>query len=297
MARASSGDIEIEYEVQGFYDDDPPLVLIAGLGAQLIFFEDEFVQGLIDRAFRVIRLDNRDVGLSSWLDDHPVDLGEVSAAVAAGEQPDVPYTLSDMAADVVAVLDDAGIDRAHVLGVSLGGMIAQTLAIEFPDRVQSLSLLSSTTGAPDVGQPSPEALEAILAPAPEDQSRDAIVEADVAARTIWSTAGHFDEEWTREYFAASFDRGHHPSGQTRQMAAILTAPDREPDLAGLDVPTVILHGTADTLVAPDGGARLAELIPGAELVELDGMGHDLPPHYWAPIIEAITQLAVSAAHG
>ena len=292
MARATSGDIEIEYDVQIFYDDDPPLVLIAGLGCQLIFFEDEFVQGLIDRAFRVIRLDNRDVGLSSWLDDNPVDLGDVSTALAAGELPDVPYTLSDMAADVVAVLDDAGIDRAHVLGVSLGGMIAQTMALEFPERTLSLSLLSSTTGAADVGQPSPEALEALLAPGSDDQSRDTVIEADVAARAIWSTPGHFDEDWTRDYFARCYDRAHHPEGQSRQMAAVLSAPDREPALARLDMPTVVLHGTADTLVAPDGGTRLAELIPDAEFVELDGMGHDLPPHFWAPIIEAITQLAV-----
>ena len=292
MARATSGDIEIEYDVQSFYDDDPPLVLIAGLGCQLIFFEDEFVQGLVDRAFRVIRMDNRDVGLSTWLDDDPVDLGDVYAALAAGEAPTVPYSLRDMAADVVAVLDDAGIERAHLLGVSLGGMIAQTMAIEFPDRVQSLSLLSSTTGAPDVGQPSAEALEALLAPSSDDQSRDAVVEADLAARSIWSTPGQFDEDWTREYFGRCYDRAHHPAGQGRQMAAVLSAPDREGALAQLAVPTVVMHGTADTLVGQDGGTRLAELIPDAEFVELDGMGHDLPPHFWAPIIEAITQLAI-----
>lgn len=292
MARATSGDIEIEYDVHGFYDDDPALVLIAGLGCQLIFFEDEFVQGLVDRAFRVIRMDNRDVGLSTWLDDRPVDLADVYAALGAGETPAVPYTLRDMAADVVAVLDHAGVERAHVLGVSLGGMIAQTLAVEFPDRVRSLALLSSTTGAPDVGQPSAEALAALLAPGASDDSRDTVVEADVAARAIWSTPGHFDEDWTRDYFGRCYDRAHHPAGQARQMAAVLSAPDREPALAELTVPTVVLHGTADTLVGQDGGTRLAALIPDAEFVELDGMGHDLPPHFWAPIIEAITQLAI-----
>ena len=221
-----------------------------------------------------------------------VTLAEIYAALGAGEDAAVPYTLRDMAADVVTVLDDAGVDRAHVLGVSLGGMIAQTLAIEFPERVRSLALLSSTTGAPDVGQPSAEALEALLAPGPETTDRAAVVEADVAARAVWSTPGHFDEDWTRDYFGRCYDRAHHPAGQPRQMAAILTAPDREAALAALDLPTVVLHGTADNLVAPSGGARLAELIPDAELVELDGMAHDLPPHFWAPIIEAITQLAV-----
>lgn len=292
MPRATSGGVEIEYDVQGFYDDDPPLVLIAGLGCQMLFFEDEFVQGLIDRAFRVIRIDNRDQGLSTWFDEHPIDMTTVYAALGTGEPVDVPYSLSDMAADVVAVLDDLGLERAHVLGQSLGGMIAQTMAIEHPDRVQSLTLLSSTTGAADVGQPAPEALTALLAPGPDPDDREATIEANVVAREIWSTPGHYDEDWTRAHFAETYDRAHNPSGQARQMAAVLTSPDREAALRELTVPTVVLHGTNDVLIAPDGGARLAELIPGAELVELDGMGHDLPPHFWAPIIEAITHLAI-----
>ena len=174
-------------------------------------------------------------------------------------------------------------------------MIAQTMALEFPDRVQSLTLLSSTTGAPDVGQPSDEALAALLAPGPDPTDRSAVVESSVAARAVWATSGHYDEDWTRAHFGQCYDRAHNPDGQPRQMAAVLTAPDREAALAELDVPTVVLHGSDDVLIAPDGGERLAELIPGAEYVELEGMGHDFPPHFWAPVIEAVTQLAIRSS--
>lgn len=294
MPRAIAGDVEIEYDVAALYDDDPPLVLIAGLGTQLIFFEDEFVQGLVDRAFRVIRLDNRDVGLSTWFDAHPVDVAEVQATVAAGGRPELPYTLSHMAADVVAVLDHLRAERAHVLGVSLGGMVAQVLAAEWPDRVQSLTLLSTTSGAADVGHSTPEALAAMLAPPAPDGDREAAVEADVAARAVWATEGHHDEDWTRAYFRRCHERGHNPAGIARHLAAGLVSGDREAQLARLDVPTLVLHGTDDKLINADAAHRLAEVIPGAELVELEGMGHDLPPHFWAPIIEAVTQLAIRA---
>ncbi len=289
---ASSGDLRIAYEVHG-QDDDPALVLIAGLGAPLLFFDDELVEGFTDRAFRVIRLDNRDVGLSSSVDGPDVDLGDLRAALAGGDASDPPYRLADMAADVIAVLDDAGVDRAHVLGVSLGGLIAQSLALDWPERVRSLTLVSTSTGSPRVGQPSAEALSALLAPAP-DGDRAALIDHDVATRRVWSTPDHFDEAWTRSYFAACYERGQHPGGLGRQLAAVLAEPDREDRLRQLEVPTLVLHGTADNLVAPDGGARLAELIPGATHVVLDGMAHDLPPHYWSPIIEAVTQLAVRA---
>ncbi len=293
MPRAVSGDVEIEYDVAAEYDDDPPLILIAGLGCQLIFFEDEMVQGLVDRAFRVIRLDNRDAGLSSTFDHQAVDLATLSKADVGDAA--TPYSLSDMAGDVIAVLDDLEIDRAHVLGVSLGGMIAQVVAIEHPDRVKSLTLLSSTTGEAEVGQPTPEALDALVAPVDDPTSRHEVVESSVRARSVWATTAHWDETWTRAHFHECFDRANHPAAMARQMAAVLTSPDRTPKLAELDVPTVVLHGTDDRLVGFDGGERLAELIPGAEFVPLDDMGHDLPPHYWAPVIEAVTQLAIRSS--
>lgn len=294
MPLAHSGDLDIYYEVEGFSDDDPPLVLIAGLGAQLLFFEDELIRGFVDRSFRVVRLDNRDSGLSSSV-HVDLDTADLHRAAEGSVALDAPYGLDDMAADVVAVLDHVGAERAHVLGVSLGGMIAQAMAIRFPERVHSLTLLSSTSGSPSVGQPSAEALEALIRPRPPDQSRDEVIEADLEDRMIWATTEHFDAEMARHYFGRCFDRARNPAGMTRQMAAVVTAADREAELATLDVAALVLHGTEDKLIAPDGGERLAELIPGAGFVELEGMGHDLPPHYWAPLIEAVTQLAIAAA--
>lgn len=293
MPFATSGDLNIYYEVDAFSDDDPPLVLIAGLGAQLLFYEDELVRGFVDRAFRVIRLDNRDAGLSGSVD---VDLSrdDLYAAFNGETSFDPPYGLDEMAGDVVAVLDDLGVDRAHVMGVSLGGMIAQAMAIDHPGRVHSLTLLSSTSGNPSVGQPSAEAMDALVRQRPPDQTRQEVIESDLADRRIWATAEHFDADLAREYFGRCFDRARNPAGMTRQMAAVVTAPDRETDLARLEVPTLVMHGTEDKLIAPDGGTRLAELIPGSEFVGLEGMGHDLPPHYWAPVIEAVTQLAIRA---
>ncbi len=295
MPTAAVGNIELAYDVHGD-PQDPALVLMAGLGNPLLFFEDEFVQGLVDRSFRVVRFDNRDSGLSTTLDEAKVDMGDVLDAIGSGRHIDLPYTVSDMAADAVGLLDHLGIDRAHVLGVSLGGMVAQSVAIEHPTRVQSLTLVSSTTGSADVGQPTPEAIVALLSPN-QGTSRAEMVEHDVASRRIWATVEYFEEAQTRSYFEALYDRGYSPGGQARQMAAVLAAPDREPSLARLSVPTLILHGTDDKLIAFDGGARLAELIPGAELVELQGMGHDLPAAYWGPVIEAITQLAVRSMTG
>ena len=290
MARALSGEVEIEYEELGS-PDDPALVLVAGLGNQMHFFEDEFVQGLTDRAFRVVRFDNRDSGLSTTFDDAPIELEDVLTAIDSGDPIDLPYSVLDMAADVVALLDHLEIDRAHLLGVSLGGMIVQDVAIHQPDRVDSLTLLSSTSGGADVGQPSPEALSALLAPATETD-RESVVEQGVQTRRVWATAEHFDEQWTRGYFERAYDRSFHPGATARQIAAVMAAPDREPALRNVATPTLVAHGTEDQLIAPDGGARLAELIEGAEFMELEGMGHDLPPHFWAPIIEAVTLLAI-----
>lgn len=289
MPVANLGGIDIVYEDHGA-PEDPPLLLIAGLGNQMHFFEDDFVQALTDRAFRVIRFDNHDSGLSTGFDQE-VDLGALVEQLATGGDMSAPYTVGDMAGDVVALLGHLDIGRAHLLGVSLGGMIAQCVAIEHPERVQSLTLLSSTTGSPDVGQPTPEAVEAMLAPGP-GTDREAIIEADVNTRRVWASTEHFDEDWTRQYFARAYDRSHRAGGVARQLAAVLSEADRESALALLTVSTLVAHGTEDKLISPDGGARLAEVIPGAVLLELDGMGHDLPPHYWAPLIESITQLAI-----
>ena len=274
MPRASRNDpnhgtIELEYEAFGF-DDDPTLILLPGLGNQLLLYPEALCQGFVDRGFHVIRMDNRDAGLSTILPDG------------------AEYTLSDMADDVVAVLDDAGVDRAVVCGMSLGGMIAQTVAIDHPARTLALVSVGSASGEEDYGQPTTEALEALLwpaAPTPEEQ-----VESDLLARRIWANPEWFDEEQMREYFTSLYERSWTPGSSDRQLAAARRSGSRAEALRGLDVPTLVAHGENDTLITPAGGRRTAELIPGAEYLEIDDMSHDFVSQMWAPLIEAVTAL-------
>jgi pimeloyl-ACP methyl ester carboxylesterase len=267
------GAVRIHYETLG-EPGDPALLLVAGLGAQLIIWHDEFCYSLVDRGFFVVRYDNRDSGLSTVLADG------------------TEYTLSDMAADGVAVLDALGIDAAHVVGHSLGGMIAQQIAIEHPARVRTLTSISSTTGNPAYGQPTDEALAGI-AREPVDEFELAI-ESDVAARRIWASPSWFDEDDARAYFRRAHERSFTPGASLRQLVAIASSPDREPRLRELAVPTLVIHGTLDPLVTPDGGARTAEVVPGAELLMVEGMAHDLPVQVWQQVISAITALASGA---
>jgi pimeloyl-ACP methyl ester carboxylesterase len=267
------GAVQIHYETLG-EPGDPALLLVAGLGAQLIIWHDEFCYSLVDRGFFVVRYDNRDSGLSTVLADG------------------TEYTLSDMAADGVAVLDALGIDAAHVVGHSLGGMIAQQIAIEHPARVRTLTSISSTTGNPAYGQPTDEALAGI-AREPVDEFELAI-ESDVAARRIWASPSWFDEDDARAYFRRAHERSFTPGASLRQLVAIASSPDREPRLRELAVPTLVIHGTLDPLVTPDGGARTAEVVPGAELLMVEGMAHDLPVQVWQQVISAITALASGA---
>jgi pimeloyl-ACP methyl ester carboxylesterase len=271
---APAGAVEIHYETLG-EPEDPPLLLVAGLGAQLIVWSDEFCYGLVDRGFFVVRFDNRDCGLSTILTDADT------------------YSISDMAADAIAVLDALGIDAAHVVGHSLGGMIAQTIAIEHPQRVLTLTSIASSTGNPQYGQPTDESIEALARPA--SATIDEAVESDVQARRVWASPSWFDEDDTRAYFRRANERSFTPGSSLRQLIAIADAPDREPALARLTVPTLVVHGALDPLVAPDGGRRTAGLIPGAELLEIEGMGHDLPVQVWQQVITAITTLAATHA--
>jgi pimeloyl-ACP methyl ester carboxylesterase len=283
--------IEIDYEVLG-EDGDPPLLLVMGLGEQLIAWPTDFCLALVDRGFQVVRFDNRDVGRSTCFDDRPVR-GEDVLAAFTGAAVSAPYLLSDMAADAVGLLDHLGIDAAHVVGASMGGMIAQTIAIEHPTRVLSLTSIMSTTGDPAVGQPTPEAAAMLLTPRPT--SRDQAIDQGVAARRAIGSPEHFDEAIAREQVAAAYDRRFNPDGFARQMLAILASGDRTERLRALDVATLVIHGDKDALVTPSGGEATAAAVPGAELLVLEGMGHDLPPSYWAPVVEAITKLAARAS--
>jgi pimeloyl-ACP methyl ester carboxylesterase len=263
--------IEIAYETFGD-STDPTMLLVMGLGAQMILWDDEFCEMLAARGFYVVRYDNRDVGLSTKFDS----AGEPNLAAAmGGDTSAAAYTLSDMADDGIALLDALGIAKAHITGASMGGMIVQAMAIRHPDRVLSMCSIMSTTGNPQVGQPKPEAMAMLMTPPPT--TRDEAIEAGVrATRTIGSSGFPFDEAKAREFAARAYDRMNYPVGTTRQLVAILASGDRTEALRKLSVPTLVVHGEADPLVTPSGGKATADAIPGAKLVTIPGMGHDIP---------------------
>jgi pimeloyl-ACP methyl ester carboxylesterase len=288
--RARVGEVELAYQTIGD-EANPPLLLVMGLGAQMIFWPDPFCELLAARGFFIVRYDNRDSGHSTVLNR----LGSPSLRDALTRGADAaPYTLSEMAADGVGLMDHLGIGAAHVVGASLGGMIAQTVAIEHPGHVLSLASIMSTTGDTAVGAATAEAREVLMTRPPLDD-RDAFVESAAAARAVIGSRGlERDESWTREIAGRSYDRGIHPDGTLRQLAAIVASGDRTDGLRRLDVPTVVIHGTDDPLITISGGEATAAAIPGAELVRIEGMGHDLPPPSWEPIVDAIAANAARA---
>jgi pimeloyl-ACP methyl ester carboxylesterase len=288
VQHTSVGDVDLAYSLMGA-NGDPPVVLIAGLGAQLISWEDEFCQELVDRGLHVIRFDNRDVGLSSHLGDAAPAASRATGGLAAGPS----YGLSEMAVDVAGLIDNLGLGSAHIVGASLGGMIAQVLAIEHADRVRSLTSIMSTTGSNEVGQAS-EAAFALLVMPPVDGRVGAMDRAVLAGRTVGSPAYPTEEAELRNRALRAFDRSFDPAGVARQLAAGVAASDRTEALRRLDVPTLVIHGAQDPLISVSGGAATAEAIPNAELVVIDGMGHDLPRSLWPIIAERIAALVERA---
>jgi len=270
LPTTSANGIEIAFATHGD-PTDPPLLVIHGLGAQMTDFPPEFLDGMVDAGFHVITFDNRDQGESTWFDE----AGEPDIASLLGEPATpVPYLLVDMTADAAGLLDALGIDDAHILGVSMGGMIAQQFAVDFPTRIRSLTSIMSTPG-PTTGPPTPEAMAALLVPPAE--GRDAAIEQSLmTSRVIASSGFPFDNAGMRARAEVHFDRGYHPVGTARQLAAILASPDRAARLGGVTVPTLVVHGAADPLVTLPGGEATAAAVPGAELWVVDGMGHDLP---------------------
>lgn len=289
MPRAAANGLELEYDTFGDRND-PPLVLIMGLGAQLIDWPDGFARQIADHGFHVIRFDNRDSGLSTWLDE--LGTPDLEAVVTAQVKP--PYLLADLSDDVAGLLDALHIDSAHIVGASMGGMVAQQFVIDHPTRVRSLTSIMSTTGDPSVGAPSQAATEVLLRP--EAPDRESAIAAGVHANRVTASTGfEVTDEELRDRVTAAYDRAHHPVGSTRQIAAILASPDRTEGLHGVTVPTLVVHGEVDHLVDPSGGRATAAAIPDAELLMIPGMGHDLPNGAWPQIIDAIVRTAKRAA--
>lgn len=284
-------DVELCYQTFGDPDGEP-LLLVMGLSGPMTWWDRAFCEQLADAGFHVVRYDNRDTGRSSRI-KAPVRRDQLVRAFATG-RANVPYTMSDLAGDAVALLDHLGIESAHLAGVSMGGMIAQTVAVEHPARVRSLSSISSTTGRRSVGWQHPALLPRLIAP--RKAGRDAYVESSLAMWSlIGSTAYPTDPEALRARAHETFDRGVSASGVVRQMLAILTQGDRTPRLRSLRVPALVIHGTADKMVHVSGGRSTAAAIPGAELVLVDGMGHDLPPDLFPTFVEAIARTADRAS--
>jgi len=289
MARVRTNGIEIEYEVFG-PETGQPMVLIMGLGAQMILWRDDFCQMLVDRGYRVIRFDNRDIGRSTWLDHLGVpNVMALMTAAASGQPAEAPYRLADMAADTAGLLDALGIERAHIVGASMGGMIAQTFAIQYPQRTLSLTSIMSTTGDPGLPPPRPDAISVLLAPQPT--SREEAIERGVFIfRTIGSPK-YFDEAEIRELAARSFDRGVNPAGVMRQLAAILASGNRTEALRKVEAPALVIHGRIDPLVPFPAGEATARALPRAELLAFDDMAHDMPRPLWPEMVDAIDRVA------
>jgi len=287
MTSMQANGITIEYETFGDRAGRP-ILLIMGLGSQMTRWEEEFCQNLAGRGHFVIRFDNRDVGLSTHF--HEAGLPNVQKAMAAsltGEPVEAPYTLDDMADDAVGLLDGLGIPKAHVCGVSMGGMIAQAMAIRHPDRLLSMISIMSRTGDPAEPQARPEAMAVLLAPTPTE--REAALDHMVKTRrTIGSPGFPFDEADTRKKAARDYDRAFDPAGVTRQLVAVLAHGNRKPALASVRLPTLVIHGADDPLVPVEAGRITAEAVPGAEILIIEGMGHDLPIGVWPRVTEAIS---------
>lgn len=285
MPTAPANGIEICYETFGD-PNDPALLLVMGFTAQMTMWDEKFCQQLADRGRYVIRFDNRDCGLSTHLDGQMVDVAALMAAGPNDPLPPVPYTLSTFSDDGFALLTHLGIERAHIAGASMGGMIVQTMALEHPERVITMTSIMSTTNEPDYFKSSPEAMGALMTPPPTE--REAAIENSVKNGRLFSSPRYFDESKSRAYAAAAYDRAFYPEGAMRQMAAIRASGPRGPELLNnLRVPTLVIHGRADQLIMPIGGERTAELIPGANLLVLNDMAHDLPEPLWPLIVDAI----------
>jgi len=291
---ARNGELKICFETFGD-PQDPALLLIMGLGTQMIGWPDGFCAELAERGFFVIRYDNRDVGRSTHLRGHRPP---TNRQLLRRDKRAAAYSLADMASDGIAVLDHIGVKRAHIAGASMGGMIAQTLVVRFPERALSLASIMSNTGHRWKGTPGLRIYPIFLRRPPRDRER--AIESTVSVFDLIGSPGfERDNDELRRVAGLSWERGYDPAGSGRQLAAILAGGDRSRELATIKVPTVVIHGTRDRMVTPSGGRKTAQAIPGARLLMIEGMGHDLPRGAWPQIVDAIAANASreSAASG
>jgi pimeloyl-ACP methyl ester carboxylesterase len=291
MAYATNDDVELYYETFGEPGKET-LLLVNGLGSPCINFDVALCEKFVDRGFFVVRFDNRDVGLSTKLDGFTPRIADVVKAVRSGTPADVPYRLADMANDAAAVLDTLEVAKAHVMGTSMGGMIVQQLAIDHPQRLRSMTSIMSTTGDRDVGQSSTAVAELFYAPPGTD--RATVIERSQALERLYTSPGQFDPSRCAQRVGDAFDRCFSPRGVARQLAAVIASGSRSEALRSVHVPTLVLHGDADTLIHLSGGVHTAECIPGARFVPIAGMGHDLAPIFWDRIVQLISGHALAS---
>jgi pimeloyl-ACP methyl ester carboxylesterase len=284
--RVEANGIEIAYETFG----DPsgePMLLVMGLGTQMLAWPEPMCRDLAAQGFHVVRFDNRDSGLSTHLDGLPAP---DPLAVLTRRRPPA-YRLDDMAADAIGLIEALNLGRVHLVGASMGGFLSQIVVLRRPDLLATLTLMMTSTGALRVGRPSRAVVSAILRRRPAADRESGIAASMAMLRLIGSPGRHEDDELLRELAERSYDRGYDPAGQRRQLGAVLAQTDRTDLLASVAVPTLVMHGLSDPLVAPSGGLALARAIPGARFVGFQGMGHDLPSHLWTDYVAAITQVA------
>jgi pimeloyl-ACP methyl ester carboxylesterase len=288
---APANGIELAYQEMGDADGEP-LLLVMGLGTQMIAWDEGLCGQLAERGFRVVRFDNRDIGHSSRIESAGVPR---RVDMMLGRRASAPYLLRDMAADTVGLMDHLGFDSAHVVGASMGGMVAQTAAIEHPERVRSLVSIMANTGSRWTGMPSRRAMAVLLAPPPHSRE-EAVARTLRTFRVIGSPGYPFDQDRLRDIAGRSYDRGHSSAGVLRQLHAITASGDRTQALHAVRAPTTVIHGNRDPLVRPAGGRATARAIPGARLRIIDGMGHDLPRRLWPVFAEEIATNAARARH-
>ena len=287
MANVKANGIQIEYDTFG-EKNSPALLLIEGLGTQMINWDEAFCEQLAEQGHYVIRFDNRDIGLSTKLEEDGVpDVMAAMKAAMSGQEVLSTYTLNDMADDAADLLSALGVDKAHICGCSMGGMIAQTIAFRHPNRVFSLISIMSTTSEPGLPQSKPEAMQALIEEAPT--KREAYIDHTVKVAKITGSPGFpFDEALFRDKTALAFDRSFDPQGRARQMVAVMASGSRKKYLNNVSAPTLVIHGADDPLIPVECGKDTAESIPGAELLIIEGMGHDLPRGAWPQLINAIS---------